>query len=68
MVRLTNALAENGAGRRAIFKAEAGQQGITDDEDLERLYESKSEIELEAPKHVRRAMIEVGLQAALARQ
>ena len=47
-MRLITALGSNGAGRRAIIKAVAGQQ-VTEDDDLERLYSGKSEVELKAP-------------------
>jgi len=49
-MRLITALGSNGAGRRAIIKAVAGQQGITEDDDLERLYSGKSEVKLKAPE------------------
>ena len=65
-MRLITALGSNGAGRRAIIKAAAGQQGITEDDDLERLYSGKSEVKLKAPRYVRQAMIDVGLESALA--
>ena len=66
VMRLISALGSNGAGRRAIIKAVAGQQGVTEDDDLERLYPGKSEVKLKAPRYVRQAMIDVGLEAALA--
>ena len=48
-MRLIAALGSNGAGRRAIIKAVAGQQGITEDDELERLYSGNSEVKLKAP-------------------
>jgi hypothetical protein len=42
VMRLIAALGSNGAGRRAIIKAVAGQQGITEDDELERLYSGNS--------------------------
>ena len=65
-MRLIAALGSNGAGRRAIIKAVAGQQGITEDDELERLYSGNSEVKLKAPRHVRQAMIDIGLESRLA--
>ena len=48
-MRLITELGSNGVGRRAIIKAVAGQQGITEDDDLERLYAGRSEVKLKAP-------------------
>ena len=64
-MRLITALGRNGARRRAIIKALAGQQGITGDDDLERLYSGQSEVKLKVSKYVRQAMIDVGLESAL---
>ena len=65
-MRLITALGNNGAGRRAIIKAVAGQQGTVEEDELERLYSGKSEVKPKAPRYVRQAMIDVGLEAALA--
>ena len=59
-MRLITALGSNGAGRRAIIKAVAGQQGITEDDDLERLYARRTEVKVKSPRHVRQAIIDVG--------
>ena len=66
VMSLVTALGSNGAGRRAIIKAVAGQQGIVEDDELERLYSGTSELKPKAPKYVRQAMINVGLEGALA--
>ena len=58
-------LGNNGAGRRAILQAVAKQQGITGDDDLERLYSGESSVKLRALRHIRQAMIDVGLELAL---
>ena len=65
-MRSITALSSNGVGSRAIIKAVAGQHGITGDDDVERLYSGLSEVKLKAPKYVRQAVIDVGLESALA--
>ena len=66
VMSLIIALGNNGAGRRAILQAVAKQQGITGEDDLERLYSGGSSVKLKAPRHIRQAMIDVGLESALA--
>ena len=43
VMRVMDLLGQTGAGRRAVLKAIASKQGITEDDDLEKLYEGKSE-------------------------
>ena len=42
VARLINVLGETGAGRRAVLKAVAMQQGINDEDELEKLYSGTS--------------------------
>jgi hypothetical protein len=65
-MRLITVLGNNGAGRRAILQAVAKQQGITGEDDLEELYSGKSSVKLKAPRYIRQAMIDVGLESVLA--
>ena len=65
-MRLITVLGNNGAGRRAILQAVAKQQGITGEDDLEELYSGKSSVKLNAPRYIRQAMIDVGLESVLA--
>ena len=66
VMRLITVLGNNGAGRRAILQAVAKQQGITGEDDLEELYSGKSSVKLKAPRYIRQAMIDVGLESVLA--
>ena len=52
--------------KMAILKAFAERQGITDDDEIERLYEGKSEHKLRLPMSLHRALKEIGLGKALA--
>ena len=65
-MRLITVLGSNGAGRRAILQAVAKRQGITGEDDLEELYSGESSVKLKAPRHIRQAMIDVGLESVLA--
>ena len=65
-MRLITALGSNGAGRRAIRQAAAKQQGMTGQDDLEQLYSEESSVKLKEPRHIRQAMIDVGLESVLA--
>ena len=61
VMRLIIALGSNGAGRRAILQAVAKQQGVTGEDDPEQLYSGESSVKLKAPRHIRPAVIDVGL-------
>ena len=62
---MIEALGKFGAGRRAILQAVAKRLGIVDEEQLELLYSGKSEVKLDVPASLGRALREVGLGAAL---
>ena len=66
VTRLLEVLGGFGAGRRAVLKAIAEQQGITDPDEVERLYEGKSEKKLVVPAQMRPTLQNMGLGEALA--
>ena len=66
VVRLISALGELGSGRRAVLKAIAEKQGITDKFDLDRLEDGTAEVKLQVPSHLRAVLCEIGLHTALA--
>ena len=66
VARLINTLGESGAGKRAVLKAIAERQGVVDPDELEKLYEGKSDVKLHVPQNLRMAMSEIGLGNALA--
>ena len=54
------------AGRKAIFRAVASKQGITDEDEVESMLNGASGRKLSQPAHIRQAMQEIGLGATLA--
>ena len=66
VVKLIEALGQSGAGRRAILKAIAERQGVTDEAQLEDMYAGKGDVKLHVPMNMRRVLREVGLGDALA--
>ena len=66
VAKIIGVLGGTGVGRRAILKAVAGRQGITSDDELERLYEGKSEAKLKVPKSLRSELQSIGLGELLA--
>ena len=61
VIKLIDALGKHGAGRRSVLKAVAERQGITDDDELERLYSGKSKVRSGIPPGLRRALRDIGL-------
>ena len=59
-------LGQSGAGRRAILRAVAEKQGITEEDDLEDLYSGKSGRKLDVPHEFRSALQDAGLGDCLA--
>jgi hypothetical protein len=66
IIQLIDTLGKFGAGKRAILKAVAEKQGIVDEDELERLYEGKSEHKLRLPPSLHRALQQIGLGDRLA--
>ena len=66
IAKIIDLLGKTGAGRRAILKAVAEKQGVTDEMELERLYEGKSDVKLRVPVGLRETMTNVGLGDSLA--
>ena len=66
VLRIVDLLGRSGDGRRAILRALAERQGITAEDDLEMLYSGKSEVKLDVPQDLRRALQSVGLGDHLA--
>ena len=66
VAKIIGVLGGSGVGRRAILKAVAGLQGISSEDELERLYEGKSESKLKVPRSLRGAMHSIGLGELLA--
>ena len=67
VAKLIDALGESGAGRRAVLKAIAGKQHIpiTDEDELEKLYDGTSDRKLQVPPTIRDALHNIGLGDSL---
>ena len=61
VAKIIELLGKDGAGRRAILKAVALQQGVTSEDELEKLYDGTSGQQLRVPPSIREAMVEIGL-------
>ena len=55
-----------GSGRQAVLRAVAERNGITDEDEIERLIDGKSEIKLRVPNQLRPALQSIGLGEMLA--
>ena len=66
IAKLIDKLGAFGAGRRAILKAIAEQQGVNDEDELERLIDGSSSVKLKVPLSMRPILQDVGLGKALA--
>ena len=65
VARLINALGESGAGRRAILRAIATCQGISDEDEIEDIIHGRAERQLDAPPGLREALSSIGLGQTL---
>ena len=63
---LIDVLGASGAGRRAIVKAIAEQQGVYDEDEVARIYNGCSDKKLRVPRTWRRAIESIGLGDILA--
>jgi hypothetical protein len=59
-------LGQTGEGRRAVLRAVAEKQGITREDDLEKLYSGKSEKKLTVPRDMRGMLQKMGFTECLA--
>ena len=66
VAKIIDVLGSSGVGRRAVLKAVAGTQGITSEDELERLYDGASQEKLKVPRSLRKAMKNIGLGDMLA--
>ena len=61
-----SALGASGAGRRVVLKAVAARRGICDPDEIEKMYEGKSDAKLKLPGNFRAAVQGKGLGDTLA--
>ena len=66
IARILSILGGSGEGRRAIIRAVAERQGITDEDIIEELYGGQSDVKLRVPLEMRTTMIEAGLANVIA--
>ena len=66
IAKLISALGESGAGRRAILRAVASNQGVHDEDELEDLLHGRSTRKLQVPPGLREALLGVGLDHVIA--
>lgn len=58
---LTGHLGMTGEGRRAVIRAVAERQGITEDDELEKMFDGRSTSKLRVPIEMREVMRDIGL-------
>jgi hypothetical protein len=66
VIKLIDMLGRTGMGKRAVVKAIATKQGISDEDELEKLYAGKSDQKLSVPRSLRATMQSIGLGELLA--